>query len=334
MFPGVRPRERSRFLFFASLAVVVSTALTLGLAGSEALFLSRIGVAALPAAFIVASLVTVVGTLVVAVLVGRWRNDLFFILILLIGAAVLALAAVAALFQVGGVLLALFCLYFLSKAIFDSHYWIFTSDYFDTITTKRLFPIFLGFQSLGGFAGGVLAVVLIRVAPVEVLIAAWAALLLVAAAMLRLARRPLRRWGPLELEEKDETSFEAIRGAVRYIGRERLAKGFVVSTAAMVLALLVSQYLYSDVFVREFPDAERLAVFLGAYLAITNLIEVAIEFWLAPWLIQRLGVPSANLIHPVLTLLSFTALAVDYSLIAAIAARSNRELLEQSLGQS
>ena len=334
LIPDVRPGERSRFLFFFALYGVVSMALTLGLAGSEALFLARVGIAALPAAFVLASLVTVVGSLVVAVLVGRWRNDLFFVRVLLLGAAVLATASVAALLGVAGVLTALFCLFFLLKAVYENHYWTFTSDYFDTITSKRLFSGFLAGGSLGGFAGGALAVVLIRFTSAEVLIAAWAGLLLVAAGMLRLARRPLRRWGPLELEEKDETSAEAVRGAVRYISRGRLAKGFVVSTGAMVLALFVSQYLYSDLLVREFPDAERLAVFLGAYLAITNLIEVAIELRLTPWLIQRLGVPSANLIHPMLTLLVFGGLAADYSLIPAIAARANRELLEQSLGQS
>ena len=39
LFPDVRQQERPRFLFFAGLAALVSLAQTLGLTGSEALFL-------------------------------------------------------------------------------------------------------------------------------------------------------------------------------------------------------------------------------------------------------------------------------------------------------
>ena len=68
----------------------------------------------------------------------------------------------------------------------------------------------------------------------------------------------------------------------------------------MVFSLFLLQYLYLDIFSRSFSSAESLAAFFGLYLAVTNLIEIAIELRLTPWLIQRFGVPTANLIHPVL----------------------------------
>ena len=84
LLPGVRRRERGRFLFFAALAALLGSALTVGLVGAEALFLARVGVARLPHTFVLAALVTVGGTLVYALWVGRKRNDSYFIVILLI----------------------------------------------------------------------------------------------------------------------------------------------------------------------------------------------------------------------------------------------------------
>ena len=43
LFPDVRLQERSRFLFFAGLAALISLAQTLGLTGAEVLFLAEAG---------------------------------------------------------------------------------------------------------------------------------------------------------------------------------------------------------------------------------------------------------------------------------------------------
>ncbi|MCH6552049.1 MAG: PAS-domain containing protein, partial [Planctomycetes bacterium] len=53
---------------FAGLFAVVSTAQTVGLVGSEALFLARVGVGQLPLAFVIASAITVSGS-------GRSRSN-------------------------------------------------------------------------------------------------------------------------------------------------------------------------------------------------------------------------------------------------------------------
>jgi HEAT repeat protein len=333
LLPEVRPRERGRFLFFLGLSGLVSLAQTLGLAGSEALFLARIGVDWLPLTFIAASAATVLGSFFYAILVGRTRNDRLFGQLLVAGALFLFASLLPASRGSVWIFPALLCFFFLAHAVLINHYWTFTWDYFDTLATKRLFPLFVIGNSLGGFVGGALAVAVSALAPTESLIAAWAVAFLAAAALLRLGRRPLRRWGPLELEETDETSVEGIHGAIRYIRSSSMAGWLVLSTVGMVLALFVSQYLYLDVFQRSFPTAQQLAFFFGAFLAVTNLLEVFVERTVTPWLIRRLGVASTNLLHPLLTLLSFAGLAADYRLGAALVARVNREALENAVAQ-
>ncbi len=332
LLPGVRGRERSRFLFFGTLFGLLQLAQTMGLAGSEALFLdeSRIGVRYLPLAFIAASALTVMGSMVYALGVDERRNDVYFAQ-MLTGAGLVLVPAAFVARGCNWILPVLFCLYYLTFAVFQNHYWTFTGDYFDTISSKRLFPLFTVGSSLGGFAGGVLATGVSRYLGPEALIAGWGLGLLVAAAMLVAGRRPLRRWGPMSLLEADETSMEGMRGAMRYMRHSPLSRWLLVSAAAMVLALFVSQYVYSEIFVKEFQTAERLATFLGIYLTVTNLLEVLVEVVVTPRLIQQAGVASANLVHPGLTVVSFLSLGLSPGLGAALGARVVRELLENAM---
>ena len=85
------------------------------------------------------------------------------------------------------------------------------------------------------------------------------------------------------------------------------------------------------IFSDAFDSAESLAVFLGLYLAISNGVEILAATRLTPWLLQRFGVPTANLVHPALTILVFPLLWWNPVLITAIAARAVRELLENAV---
>ena len=335
LLPAVRTAERSRVAFFTALLGLIAAAQTLGLAGSEALLLARVGVQRLPEIFIAASLVTVAGSVVYAAAVGHSRNDRLLIR-MLVGAAI-ALAAGGAAAGAGAavamVLPGLFCLFYLTQAVFLNHFWTFSGDYFDSLASKRLFPVFVVGSSVGGLAGGAAAVGLTRLAGPVSLVFCWGGGLLAAALLLRLARRALRRWGPLELEEADETSVEGMRGAARYLRVSPLGRWLVMSALGMVMALFVAQYVYSQIFVAAYPDPEQLAVFFGAYLAVTNLVEIALELAVTPWLIRRFGVPTAQLVHPALTLLSFGGLIIHYGLYTGVGARVARELVENAVAQ-
>lgn len=333
LLPAVRTTERSQALFFTALLTLISAAQTMGLAGSESLLLARLGSERLPEIFIAAALVTVLGSLAYASSVGRTRNDRLLIQMLGGAALLLFAAAWAATRGSVAVLPALFCVFYLTQAVFLNHFWTFSGDYFDTLTSKRLFPVFVVGSSIGGLLGGAATVQLTRSVGAVSLIWGWGALLAAAALLLRVARGPLRRWGPLELEEADETSFEGMLGATRYLRSSRLGRWLVASALGMVVAVFIAQYLYSAIFAAAFPDAGDLAAFFGIYLAVTNLVEIALELWLTPWLIRRFGVPSAQLVHPLLSMLSFGGLMLRFGLVAGIGARVTRELFENAVAQ-
>jgi len=328
LLPSVRRSERSRFLFFLSLSGLISLAQTLGLVGCESLLLAHLGPSALPLVFVGASLLTVLGSLIYAMGVQRARNDIYFIKILLIFAILISWGALGAQFDKHWILPLVYCFYYVSQSVLTNHYWTFTGDFFDTLSAKRLFPLFVMGSSLGGVLGGLMVGFL---SDPQTLLVLWAGALVGTGVMLRSFRRRLRRWGPLELEEADETSLDGMRNSVRYLQKSSLGRWLVVSCLGMTLALFVAQYLYSDIFAHTFRDAEQLSIFLGRLLAITNLLEIIIEVVITPWLIRRMGVASANLVHPILTLAAFVLLASHYTLWAAIVARMNRETVENAL---
>jgi HEAT repeat protein len=333
LFPALRPAELPRFAFFFSLMALLFLAQTLGLVGAEAIFLARRGSAALPAAFVVAACATVAASLAYSVIVGRARNDSLFSALLACGAVFVAAAAAASWRGVPQAPLALFAAWFVLQAVLLNHYWTFAGDFFDTLASKRLFPLLMAGSSLGGALGGAVAVGATRAAPPEALLVAWALALAAAALHLRVARPRIRRWGPLGFEEADESSAAGLRAALQYMRRSAASRWLVLSALAMMLALFTSQYLYSEAFLARFPDPTALASFLGAFLLVSNALELVFELRITPWILRRYGVASANLMHPLATLAAFTGLAVDFSLWPAIAARLNREMLDAALGQ-
>jgi HEAT repeat protein len=333
LLPAVRRAERGRVAFFIGLFTLVNAAQTVGLAGTEALFLSQLGAAQLPLAFLIAALTAMLGSAGYAAIVGSVRNDTLFLQMLAVSGAALSCLPIA-LPEPGAVArFALIAAYYLTQCVLINHFWTFAGDYFDTLTSKRLVPVFALGSSVGGLLGGAIGVLTAVASGPLATIAVWGVFLVASAAALVLAHRPLRRWGPLAAEEADETSLAGLSAAVRFVPGSRLARWLLVGSLGMVLAQFVAQYIYSDVFVRSYPDSTELTVFLGAYLAISNLVEVAVALGLTPWLIRRFGVAGAHVAHPVLTVASFVALFATTRLDTAVAARGVRELAENSLAQ-
>jgi HEAT repeat protein len=327
----VRPRERERFLFFAALAALITAAQTVGLVGSDALFLSELGPEALPATFILASAVSVTGSLAYALVVGRVRNDLLFVVIL-VGTAVFLLVGVY-LSSLGArwVLVAFFCSSYLTQAVLlYLHYPTFAADYFDTLSSKRIYPYLIVAGSVGGIVGGGLGVVLSRVGPTQNLLIMWAVGLAGAAVLVYRARRDLKSWFPVGTEA-DESSAEGMRAALRFVQRSSLSRWLTISIVGMVVALLLMQFLEMGIFTEVFKSPEALASFFGIYLAVSNGVEIIVARVLTPALLRRFGIAQANLVHPVMTLITFAALAIDPRLYIAVLARANRELLDNSL---
>lgn len=332
LMPSVRATERDRFLFFFQLSALLTLAQTLGLAGSEALFLERVGPAALPLVFVLAPIATVLGCASYALVVGHVRNDRLFTTLLISTGIALGAGALLLRLELPGVLHALFCAAYLTQAILiNLHFWTFAADFFDTLQSKRLYPYLVVGASVGGALGGTLAAVGAFALPAENLIFGWSVTLLLCAGLITRRRSDLRRWRTLGVEERDESSASEMRGALRFLRRSPLAGWLAISIIGMISALFIIQFLYMGIFSEAFDSAETLAIFLGVYLAVSNLAEIFVGTVVTPRLLKRLGVPSTTLVHAGLTLLVFPLLWFYPVLLAAVVARAVRELVENAM---
>jgi HEAT repeat protein len=327
----VRAAERGRFGWFAALAALLAFAQMLGQAGTEAIFLARLGPARLPLAFVLASMATVTASLGYALRVGRARNDRVACELALLFAAAVAAGAVALRQGSPHAVLVLYCLWFAAQAVLTGHFWTLVGDYFDTLAAKRVVPLFTVGLSFGGALGGGAALGVVSALPADTLLVGWGAGLAAAALVVMSSRKRLTRWRALSQGEQDETSVEGLYAATRYLRASALGRSLFASALAMVLALFVAQFLYSQQIAAAFPDERELARFLAVYLMASNVVEMAIEVGVTPLAIRKLGVPTANLIQPLTTLASFAALVFAPSLASAVAARANRELLDNAL---
>jgi AAA family ATP:ADP antiporter len=311
--------------------VLLAAAEAVGLAAADSLFLARVGIAGLPLAFVGAAGAALLASLVYAALVDVHRNDVLFVALLLAGAAALGGVGAAAGLGLAWAWPALLCLFHANRTVLLTHYWTFVGDHFDALSSKRIFGLLAVGSSVGGMAGGALAAGLSLALRPEWLIAAWAGCLVAAAGLVFARREALRRAVPLEAMESDDPSVTGMRGAARYLRATPLGRWLVVSCTAMVVALFVAQYAYLGIFARAFPDARELALFFGVYLGVANLVEALVGGVVGRWLLPGVGVPTANLVHPSLTVVSFAALAAAPGVPMALAARANRELLENAL---
>ncbi|MBT9587665.1 cyclic nucleotide-binding domain-containing protein [bacterium] len=321
----------SRFAFFLTLSLLMNLSQTVGLVISESMLLTHYGPASLPVSFLIAAVVTVLGSLIYALGVHRAKNDRYFLRLLGGLASLIVLTWACLQYDLPGMYFAPVSLYFLSQCILTNHYWTFTGDFFDTLAAKRLFPLFVVGSSLGGMLGALLLSLVNPWLAVEQQMLLWPLFLLCAMVLVRLTRRPLRRWGPLELEEADETSISEMRNAALYLRQSSLGRQLVVSCACMILAGFLGQYLYSSIILRSYPDSAQLAAFLSRLLALTNALEIVVEVGLTPWLIRSLGVANANQVHSALTCGSFLAICLAPGLATAVALRCTRESLENAV---
>ncbi len=336
LFPAVRTRERERFRFFFCLSCLLCFGQTMGLVGAESLLLSQLGASVLPEVFVLASIVTVLASLGYAFGVNQARNDNYFLTILSILAVAIGVGTVGVL-QGGAFsapsMVGLFCIYYVGFAVCTNHFWTFATDFFDSLGSKRLFPLFTAGASSGGMLGGLVSSTIAgRPNGALELLWGWLAATLAAGVWIRAHRSTLRRSGPLEIEEADESSMDGMRSSLRFLRTSELGRLLVLSSLLMVTALFLSQYLYSSIFAEAFPDPNELARFFGIFLAVANALELLLEFWVTPWLLRRFGIALANLTVPVLTVVSFALLGLAPGLSAGIFARLNRETLENAVG--
>ncbi len=321
-FLHVRRTELGRTLQVAGFAVVMGWALYTAFNGSQAIFLSRAGPQAYPLFFIVLALsiwplMALQGALTRRLGVGRTLR-------LNLALNVVAAVAVFIAYEIDESPAVAFTAYVVYSVAFEllmMLFWGFVSQHFNLLEGKRIFPVIAAGSSIGYILAGV-TTTLLAVVATELLMFVWAfgsALCMVLSSWLErrlfrpsfdddaeqfLAEEPIvrRRLGSLAV----------LRTAIVHLVSSRLVLALVALALVMQIASRLGDYLVALIFVKTtHGNLQDLTILIGNAWLASYVVQLVISLFVAPWVLDKLGVKNAILALPVFTLIGFTAVAVS-----------------------
>ncbi|MGH2572443.1 MAG: HEAT repeat domain-containing protein [Actinomycetota bacterium] len=193
----------------------------------------------------------------------------------------------------------------------------------DTRQVKRLFPLYGSGLILGVTFGGLATSPLARWLGVENLLLPWAAALGLAFLVARSALRvgggivPTRRRGR---RPSPPPMTELARG-LRSLMRSPLLSWMALSLALFALLYFSVAFLFARAATERFPDAGRLAGFLGLFMGATSGIALMASLFAANRLFARFGVAPMVLVLPLMYVAGFAVLLAGPGFGALVAFR-------------
>ncbi len=304
---------RANIVWLCALSLCYYSAVTIGDTVAQSVFVSRLGVEALPNIFLLKAGIDVLsGFLYLPLTQGRPPRRVWQVL-LCFYALVVAMGWLST--SGGGSDLGAYLLYAgheVAWTLAVIHWGIFLLDSLSPAESKRLFPVLFGVGRLGALLGGLAVGSLAMVLGATNLLGIAIALALFAV------------FATSRLSSTDAPSEpKALVGETR---REAFASPLVRLIAASTATMVVLRYGLKMVSLDEIRtafehDKDQVAAFLGLFSVVGNALAFALGLYVVPRLLTRLGVGVANLAYAGSTLSAFLLTWIAPGLASASAAR-------------
>jgi HEAT repeat protein len=309
---------------------------TIGQSSIDALLFARYGVDELPVLYLLLGLLLFLASLGMTALLGRMARQRLFTVLPVALAVLLVAGWLAVQAGIEEVYPALWLFVGLAFLVQGSYLWGIAGLVTDTRQAKRLFPLFGAGGIAGAALGGLVTRPLAAWLQPENLLLFWAGALVATSG---LANAVLTRWGPRRGREprrrRDQVStIGTIREGYRTVRGSALLR-WMSAGAVLFAVLLYSLYLpFSQAALDQFPDAEELAGFLGAFSGISTGVALLISLFAANRLFSRLGTPAILLAFTIAYAVGFAVLAVNASFALLVVVRFVLMVWMQGLGNS
>ncbi len=206
--------------------------------------------------------------------------------------------------------------------------WAFATQHFNILEGKRIFPVIAAGSSVGYILSGV-TTTLVAVFATEPLVFVWAFGSLAAAMMSVGLERTLFRPAFVddadillvehEVERKRHGLPAALQRAVQHATGSRLVLALLLLALVLQVASRVGDYLVAVVFVAAtHNNLQSLTILIGNAWLATYVVQLLVSLFVAPWVLNRLGVKNAILALPLFALAGFAAVAVNPVLATAL----------------
>jgi len=302
--------------------MVIGWAAYTAFSGSQAIFLNTAGPEAYPLFFIILALavwpmVALQGAMTHRFGVGR----AFRLILALNGLAALGTFIVYLFNETPNVAFAAYVVYSVGFELVMLQFWGFVSQHFNLLEGKRIFPVIAAGASIGYILSG-FTTTLIALVATEPLMLVWAFGAAVAIVMSIRLERTLYR--PSFDDDADEllahehvvrgrqNALGIVRAAVQYLTSSPLVLALVVLALVLQVASRVGDYLVALIFVNAtHHNLQALTILIGNAWLASYVVQLLISLFVAPWVLDKLGVKNAILALPIFTLIGFAAVAVN-----------------------
>jgi hypothetical protein len=321
-FLHVRRAELARTLQVAGFAIVIGWAAYTAFNGTQAIFLNKAGPEAYPLFFIVLALavwpmVALQGALTRRLGVGR----AFRVILASNGLAALGIFVTYLFNEGANVAFAAYVVYSVGFELVMIQFWGFASQHFNLLEGKRIFPVIAAGSSIGYILAG-FTTTLIALVAIEPLLLVWAFGAMVGVVMSIRLERTLYR--PSFDDDADEflahehvvrgrlSAMSVLRGAIQYMTSSPLVLALVLLALVLQVASRVGDYLVALIFVNAtHHNLQALTILIGNAWLASYVVQLVVSLFVAPLVLEKLGVKNAILALPIFTLIGFAAVAAN-----------------------
>jgi hypothetical protein len=122
-----------------------------------------------------------------------------------------------------------------------------------------------------------------------------------------------------EAERKRHGAVTVVLRAVEHVTGSRLVLALVLLALVLQVASRVGDYMVAVVFVAAtHNNLQALTILIGNAWLVSYAVQLVVSLFVAPWVLNRLGVKNAILALPLFTLVGFAAVAVNPVLATAL----------------
>jgi Cyclic nucleotide-binding domain/HEAT repeats len=328
-FLHVRRAELARTLQVAAFAMIIGWGAYTAFSGTQAIFLNKAGPEAYPLFFIILALavwpmVALQGALTRRLGVGR----AFRVILALNGLAAFGIFVTYLFNETPNVAIGAYLVYSVGFELVMMQFWGFVSQHFNLLEGKRIFPIIAAGASIGYILSG-FTTTLIALVATEPLLLVWTFASVVAIVMSVRLERTLYR--PSFDDDADEllahehvvrgrqSGIDIVRAAVQYLTSSPLVLALVLLALVLQVASRIGDYLVALIFVNAtHHNLQALTILIGNAWLASYVVQLAISLFVAPWVLDKLGVKNAILALPIFTLIGFAAVAVSPVLVTSL----------------
>jgi len=316
---------------FAAIGALISAAIIILTAVGGAKLLANEGSEALPVVYVLLAVVSIPLASLISAVLGRWQTSpicrVMCAVSVLLGLGLRAATETS----LPGIPQAICVTAYALEIVFDTLFWISVSEYLPTRELKRHTPFLTAAFGMGGVVGGILATILCDIFPLEELLFLNAFIFLLC--FLQYSRIS-RRHKPLREEDDDEKEvglLEALRSNFQ-VFRAFPITGTISAGIFMMSALFCLQdYLAMVIFQETYADENTLARFMAMAFAGYQVLELLLVVVVGGLVLERTGPVIRNLIFPLTTLVSLSALALGWNLFFAVLLHVNANAISNAI---